>query len=377
MTQVKKPISAVSILAAALAALAFLGACASKPPAPAPVQSAPPAAQSAPAQSAPAQAPAIKQEDLDKLFAQAQDLKKHAFDLKLFEVLPDDYKAADALFASASQSYDAKDLPAAKDGLGKTIAAFQDLIARGVVEIAAAKRKEAEDMRAAASKTGADSSQAERFGAGDEAFKAAVGLVDASKAEDAIPAFERSRLYFELAWKRSVASGLRQTIADKDYAQWDSGNYQLADNKYQAEDGFWASGNEADRASGVEALDETILRFNLVIQKGREMGVSVVKDKTDQAKQRSEDIKADVAVKDLYDAAQQLYDAASGQLAAKDYDGATDSYSKASDAFDAAYQAAAVKRANAEEAMKAADEATAESQRKAEEADPLLQSTSP
>ena len=133
----------------------------------------------------------------------------------------------------------------------------------------------------------------------------------------------------------------------------------------------------ADRASGVDALDETILRYNLVIQKGREMGVSVVKDKTDQAKQRSEDIKADVAVKDMYDCAQQLYDAAAGLLAAKDYEAAADTYGQSAEAFDAAYQAAAEKRAKAEEAMKAADEATAESQRKAEEADPLLQTTSP
>ena len=86
-------------------------------------------------------------------------------------------------------------------------------------------------MRAAGVKTGADSSQADRFGAGDEAFKAAADLVDGGKAEEAIPGFEPARLYFELAWKRSVAAGLRQTIDDKDYAKWDSGNFQLADNE--------------------------------------------------------------------------------------------------------------------------------------------------
>jgi hypothetical protein len=375
MIQVKKSHTSISILAAALAAMALLGACASKPAAPA--QPAPPPAVQQPAQPAAVTPPAISQEDLDKLFQQAKDLKKHAFDLKLFEVLADDYKAADALLVSATQSYDAKDLPSAKDGVGKAISAFQDLISRGAVQLAADMRKQAEDMRAAGVKTGADSSQADRFGAGDEAFKAAADLVDGGKAEDAISGFETSRLYFELAWKRSVAAGLRQTIDDKDYAKWDSGNFQLADTKYQAEDGFWASGNASNRASGLDALDETILRYNLVIQKGREMGVSVAKDKTDQAKQRSEDIKADVAVKDMYDSAQQLYDSAAGLQASKDYETAADTYGKSAEAFDNAYQAAAEKRAAAEEAMKAADEATAASQLKAEEADPLLQSTTP
>ena len=375
MIRVKRPIQSILILAATLAI--FLS-CATKP-SPPPAQAPAPAPAAAPAapQSAPPAPPSVSQDELDKLLAQAKELKKRAFDLKVFEVLPDDYKAAEALLAAASKSYDDKDAPAAKDGLGAAISAYQDLIARGSVAIAAAKRKEAEDMRAAAAKSGADSSQTERFGAGDEALQAAAALVDGSKAEDAIPVFERSTLYFELAWKRAMASELRQTIDDKDYARWDAGNFQMADNKYQAEDGFWASGDEADRANGLDALDETILRFNLVIQKGREMAVATIKSKTDESTRHSEEIKANVAVRDMYDSAQGMYAEGESTLAAKDYEAAGEDFAKAGSAFDEAYQAAADKRAKAEAAMSEASEATAESQRKAEEADPLLQATSP
>ena len=333
----------------------------------------------APAETQPAveAAPAISQDELDKLLAEAKELNKKAFDLKLFEVLADDYKAAKALLATGQGAYDAKDAPAAKEGLEKAIAAYKDLIARGVVEIAQAKRKEAEDMKAIAAKTGADSSQVERFGAGDEAFTAAAALVDDQKAEEAIPAFEKARLYYELAWKRSVASDIRDNIEQKDYAKWDSGNFQLADTKYQAEEGFWASESDETRASGTDALDEAILRFNLVVQKGREMAAVTIKDKTDEAKQRSEDIKANVAVKDLYAAALETYNEGASKLAAKEYEDAAEAYDKSGAAFEEAYAAAAEKRAKAEEAMKAAEEATAESQRKAEEADPLLQTTTP
>lgn len=374
MIRVKKSLKTMLILASAIAILA---SCATKPKTPVPESAVPPAATSQQPASKPQAAPAISQDELDKLLAEAKELKKKAFDLKLFEVLPDDYKAAEALYAKGAQSYAAKDVPAAKEGLGSAIAAYKDLISRGIVDIAAAKRKEAEDMRSIASKAGADASQSERFGAGDDSFQAAATLVDDSKFEEAIPDFETAKLYFELAWKRAVASDLRQTIDDKDYAKWDSGNFQLADNKFQAEEGFWATENATSRAAGADALEEAILRFNLVIQKGREMAVSTIKAKTDESKQRAEDIKANVAVKDEYEAAQALYNEGSSNLAAKEYEAAGDAFDRSGAGFDEAYQAAAVKKANADKAMKAADEATAESLRKAQEADPLLQSTSP
>jgi putative membrane protein len=76
------------------------------------------------------------------------------------------------------------------------------------------------------------------------------------------------------------------------------------------------------------------------------------------------------------DGGSSLADGAS-QLAAKDYEAAADSFDRAGSGFEEAYLAAMEKKARADEAMQAAEEATAESQRKAEEADPLLQSTSP
>jgi hypothetical protein len=374
MIRVKKPLKTLLLL---VSIIVLAASCATKPKTP-PVEPTAPTVE-APVTPPPTEptAPAVSQDELDQLLAKAQELKKKAFDLKLFEVLSDDYKSAEALYAKGLKSYDDKDAPAAKEGLGAAIAAYEDLIARGVVAIAAARQKDAEDMKATALKVQADSTQEARFAAGDEAFQAGEALVQDSKAEAAIPVFEDARLYYELAWKRAVATELRQGIDDKDFAKWDSGNFQLADNKYSAEEGFWASGDPATRAGGVDALDEAILRFNLVVQKGREMSVSTAKGKTDEARQRSMDIKANVAVKDQFDAAQELYAQGSSELAAKEYESAADSFDRSASGFEEAYQAAAEKRAAAQEAMNAADEATAESQRKAEEADPLLQSTSP
>jgi hypothetical protein len=369
MNRVKKPIETIALL---FAVAAILASCASKPKVPAPEPATEPTVTQ-PAVVEPAK-PAVGQEDLDKLLAQAKELKKRAFDLKLFEVLPDDYKAADALLAEGQKAYDDKKTEEAKKALESTIAAYKDLISRGIVEIAQSKRKDAEDMKAIAVKAGADSSQTERFGSGDEAFKSADELFGASKAEESIPGFDKARLDYELSWKRAVATELRQGIEDKGYAQWDSGNFQTADAKYQAEEGFWASGKEADRASGLDALDEAILRFNLVVQKGKENAVATVKQKTDEEKQRADEIKAEVAAKDDYEAALKLYQDGESQLAAKEYDAAVDTYDRSGAGFAGAYDVAAKKRAEAQAAMKSANEATAESKRKAEEADPLLKS---
>ncbi|HET7838992.1 MAG TPA: hypothetical protein VFL04_04490, partial [Rectinemataceae bacterium] len=96
------------------------------------------------------------------------------------------------------------------------------------------------------------------------------------------------------------------------------------------------------------------------------------KEKSDQSKARSETIKAQVAVKDLYDAALAGYEEGISKLTSGDYEGATAALQKSGTDFDAAYDAAAAKRAAAEAAMKAAQEAAGESEKKAAQADPIV-----
>lgn len=361
-----------------LIAALILGSCASKPPVPAPEPvpvEVPKQPEPAPEPKAP-EAPAVSQAELDDLLSQAKELKKKSFDLKLFEVLPDDYKAAEAAYGTALASYNAatKDPTgglAAKSGLEGSIGQYKALIAKGVVELAKAKRDNADAMKATALKAGADAKAADRFKAGEEAYSAATALIDAGKHEEAIGGFETARLYFELSYKRSAAGDLRGRIAEKDYAKWDSGNFQLADAKYAAEDGLWASGS-ADRAAGIDMLDESILRFNLVVQKGRQMVATGSKAKSDDSKTKSEQIKAQVAVKEQYEAALSTYEDGVTKLASGDFENAAASFDEAKAAFDAAYAEAADKRAKAKAAMDAAAAAAADSARKANEGDTIV-----
>jgi hypothetical protein len=376
MALVKNSKSSIFLL---LVAILLLGSCASKPPAPTPEPvpvEVPKAPEPIPEPVAPA-APAISQAELDDLLSQVKELKKKAFDLKLFEILPDDYKAAEGVYGGALASYqaaskDLKEAPAAKSGLEASLGTYKELIAKGVVELAKARRDDADAMKATALKVGADAKAADRFKAADEVYAAAAALLEESKHEEAVTGFETARLYFELAYKRAIAGELRASILEKDYGKWDSGNNQLAENKYSAEEGLWASGVVADRASGVDMLDESILRWNLVVQKGRQTVASGAKEKTDDSKARSEQVKAQVAVKDQYQAALGTYEDAVSKLASESYEEAAAAFEQAQAAFDEAYAAAAEKRAKAQAAMESAAAAGADSARKAAEADQIV-----
>jgi hypothetical protein len=352
----------------------LLASCATKPKTPA--QPEPQAAEPAPV-AAPA-ATTVPQEELDKLLADATAERKKAFDLKLFEVLPDDYKAADAVFVEGKTAYDSKDGPKAKEKLTQSISLFKDLNAKGLVELQAQKKKGAEDMKAAALKAGADSAVADRWAAAENALAAAEKAADAGDHEAAIAAYERARVLYELAYKRSAASGLRGRIEENGYSAWDSGNYALAEKKYAEEEELYTGLGESasDPAQGTQvlakagdAMDEAILRYNLVIDKGRQ-GIAVAKkQKSDEAKAQSDSIKASVAVKDDYAAALAIYDEGIAALSKQDYETASGKFEEAAAAFEKVHATAADKRAKAEAAMKAAEEASNDSLKKAQDAD--------
>ena len=374
----KRSIRSLALVAAIVAMMAT--SCATKPKVPPQEPAQPePTVQPAPQPTT----PSVSQEELDALLAKAQGLKKQAFDRGLADVLPDDYAAANAALAGGKEAYDAKDGPAAKDKLGTAVRLFTDLNEKGLVELASIRKKNADDMRKSAIAAGAETAAADRLAPGDEALAAASAASDAKDYEAAIASYDRARALYELAYKRSVAKGLRERIETSNYSAWDQGNYTKAEERYAAEEALFVSlGDPGQAASpatdpkplaqGIDALDEAVLRYNLVIQKGREGGATARKDKADAIKLQSEEIKAQVAVKAEYDAALALYKDAQSAMAAGEYEDAASKFDEATAAFGKAYDLAADKRAKAEAAMKAAEAAAAESLKKAQDADSVV-----
>lgn len=359
-----------------LVVLLFLASCASKPTPP--VEEPAPPAPTEPVvtpEPTPPETPAFDQAALDALHAETLALRKKAFDLGLAELMRDEYKTADAAYVAGKGAYDAKDGETATKELTTARDLFKDLIAKGLVELSAQGKQKASEMRGIAVKAGAETDAQDRFAAGEAAFAEAEGLAGNGRYEESIAAYARARSLYDLSYKRASASQLRTRIGDQGYAAWDSGNYGIAENKYAEEANlFAASGGKEpkDVSSGVDALEEAILRYNLVIEKGREGIASASKKKADDIKTRSEAIKANVAVKAEYAEALAVYQEAGRAFGAKDFELATTRFADAEALFEKAYALAAEKRKAAEEAMAAAENASEESQRKAQEAEPLV-----
>ena len=337
----------------------LIAGCASKPTTPEPEPQPEPE---------PVVEPSVSQAKLDELMTEASALRKRAFDLKLFEVVAEEYKAADAQYVTGKTAYDANDPEKAVPALEEAIASFKDVIAKGVSILAAENKKKAEEMKALAVKTGAEDTAAERLAEGDVAYESAKALSDGGKDEEALVAYESARKTYEAAYKKANATKLRDFIEEKDFAQYDSGNYKLADDKMAESESLFASNPDG----ALDALDEATLRYNLVIQKGWQFYAMGRKAPADDAKQRSEEIKAQVAVKDRYAEALTVYNNASSLMAGGNYEDAGKEFDNAAELFETAYAEAEVKRNAALSALESLETKTQESESKAKAGDEIL-----
>jgi hypothetical protein len=127
--------------------------------------------------------------------------------------------------------------------------------------------------------------------------------------------------------------------AEKDYTQ--AKNYM--DNKKSF---------KADRL-----LDQVNKKFQVVLDKGFPPAAEDKNSETKDKIKLANDIKANVAVKDLYSDAETNYNDAGKLKDAKDYEKAIDTYEIANGKFDAVYKTAKEKKEKAEKSISATDQA--------------------
>jgi hypothetical protein len=302
-------------------------------------------------------------EDPDKVAAyeameKANALKTRADSLALFEVLPDDYVAATETFDSGKALYDAEDWIAAKPKFDQSAAAYEDLIARGVKKIAEEKRHEAEEFKKKAQAERAPTLSSGAWNAAEAAFVEA-SKVEAEDPEKAAGLYARASLLYELGYKRGYATRLKTLIDERGYSSFDEANFATAEEKYALAADATADTTEAAARASLDAADEAILRYNLVLQKAAKARADTGRQDADVAKQKSEEIKSQVAAKETYDAAVRLVEQAIAAYEAGDYETAAKLFEEALAKFEDAERIAAEKKKKAEEALQAAQDAQA------------------
>jgi hypothetical protein len=159
---------------------------------------------------------------------------------------------------------------------------------------------------------------------------------------------------------------VRQEIVDHEFISYDPENFDKADAAGHAAIDNYSSG---DFESARDGADEVHFRYNLVLGTG---WASYAADQGASAgveRQNALNLKANVAVRDMFNGADAVYNQAAASLKAEKYEDAATLYTNSEAFFIIVSQAAAEKRRLAEEAIKEAEEKVAASDETARKAE--------
>jgi hypothetical protein len=338
-----------ALCAAVVAAAALALSCATKPPAAEP-EAAPMAPTVAAAQTPAAAAPAVAAPD--ELKAEAAALRKKAFDLGIKDVLPAEYAAAEEAYALGNDKY-GKDNAASAAAYRDAVDRYSGAIERGLPFLASAEGDKARAAESAAYRKGVAEYFYEEGDATSSALVEAEAIEKAGDYEKAIASYKSTASGFAALVSMCDAAASRDAIAARDFAKWDPSNWTLAEGKLSSARDLFGS----DPKASLSAADEAALRYKLVMQNALGYYMADRKTVSEAERDRASSIKAEVAVKDDYEAAVSLYAEAEARRAADDAEAAAALYDRSAAAFTAAYDSAKLKMDSAMSEIESLDAA--------------------
>lgn len=361
----------------------FAASCAGAPKPPA--EEAPPVEQPAAPEPAPAEpaAPAQPAEEVDPATEsalqaareRAEASRKQAFDLGAPAAFPDPWKAAEASFldgrdkeAKLSRT-DPAGYRAATAAYVAAADAYDELSRKTLPLFAEARRQDLAKAREAAVAARAPEYTPDRFAAADAAADSAGEALASEAYRDAYAAWAAARDRYLALAAGAGAWGTKAVIDERDMAGFDAGNYATAGEKLSVAMGSYDAG---DIAKARDAAEEAYLRYKLALAKGLELYATGRGKAADGEKQAALALKANVAVKDQFEAASAVYEQGRAAFGRESYEEAASSFDEAEFLFATAKEKAAAKRRAAEAAMAEAERRMAESERVAKDADTAI-----
>ncbi|MHB9152227.1 MAG: LysM peptidoglycan-binding domain-containing protein [Spirochaetales bacterium] len=319
--------------------------------------------------------PSVSEIELRNLFGQANALKMEADQYNMVSVMPATYNATDADFKAAKAAYDAamddvsfdgvKSYPV-KEKLENSIAMWEYLLDQGMPIRVQEESDKATDMKFAAMSAEAPDLASDRFQGADELFTEAQSLADGKEYAMAIPAFQQAAAAYDVAAEKAKANKLREKIFANGYAKYADSNFQIAEQKYAAEESLWASRSLEDLKAGADSLREANSYYEFVISTGAEYKSFEGKDRALQAQDKALSIKADVNAADEYNSASDILSEALDNQANGNYESAFLWFGDAAEAFDNAYDSSMTLQSADEDAIAAAETAVKASTQKYE-----------
>jgi len=315
-------------------------------------------------------------EKLAKARSDAEKGRKQAFDLDAQTAVPDDWKTADAFFlkgrnqTSSAESGKLEAYPDALSSYESASNAFAALIRKALPIFFDARKSDLEKVRAAAVSVGANELSGDRFAVADDASGKALELYKGEDYYAAYDAWKSARDRYIVLATGSRAYGVKTEIDRRALSVYDPSNYSRASDRLDVAMRFYDDG-KVD--SSRDAAEESLLRFNLALAKGRELYASDRGKAAEAKRVAARDLKAHVAVKAAFDAATKIKAEADSSFKAEKYDVAANQYSDAEKQFESVRQTAAEKRQAAEKAIEAASQRMMESEKTAKNADSIIE----
>jgi hypothetical protein len=309
---------------------------------------------------------------LNAAIARAEAARKRASDFEAASYFPSDWEAAESLYSTAGG------LPrTGADGIRQATAAYNaaadayDGVFRSTVPLYAQAR---EDEVTAARNAALASGLAGQFPQYLlKADKVALDAVDQYEREDYYAA--RDSAAAALAMYQALKTGAdaylaRQVITDRNFVGYDPANFDKADTAGLAAVNDYDTGNTEQAQAGAE---EAGLRYNLVLKTAWTAYAAEKKASASLQRQNALDLKANIAVRDDYNAVAQIFTQAEASLKAEKYEEASGLYERSESGFVRVSRIAAGKRQIAEEAIHAAEEKMIESDDTAKKAEIILE----
>jgi hypothetical protein len=353
--------------------------CKNAPPV---TETVPPAEEAPPAQEAPAaekpdpdSAPP-DQASLDALNAaagRAAKARQLAVDFDGPAAFPQDWESAEARYTQAEAEKDTATAKGVRESTGRYNAAadaFEPLADKSITRFAQNLAAEVMAARDAALKAGAETLAPEYLRTADDISLEGIARYEAKDyyaARDA--AYLAGDMYPVL--KTGVESyKVRQEIIARGFVDYDPYNIEIAD-------GIALSGiadyEAGDPKAAQDKADEAFFRYNLALRTAKESFAADRGAAAAAERQKALDRKANVAVRQDFEAAASVYNQANNAFRGQNFDAAAALYEESQAMYEVASQAAVEKRRIAEAALQAASEKMVESDTAAKNAESVLE----
>jgi hypothetical protein len=301
----------------------------------------------------------------------AENARKQALYLEGQSYFPEDWSSAESLYQAGEQGGRSTlgEVKTAADQYNAAAAAYDAINRRAIPLYAQARENEINAARAEAIRSGIADISPDRFAAAENTRQAAYDLYERedyySAAETAYAAIDQ----YQILETAAAIYEIWDEIDVFDLAKYDPLNYAQAEAAAVQAVTDYDSGNTAKAKIGA---NETLNRLNMVRSAGWEAFAGERRKAANTERQAALDSKANVAVRNEFNAALAVYSQGENAFGSKRYSDAVQYYNQSESMFILTRNSALEKRHIAEEAIRLAEEKAAESDAAAQNAEKII-----